>query len=90
VQEAIRVGLDLKARPNAKQMAPLAEPWRPLRGAAAHLWWSFYRAIRKREGVIAPAQAVEDQVDAFSPAGARIRRGLGSNHPARRFHRRPK
>jgi hypothetical protein len=23
-----------------------------LRGAAAHLWWSFYRAIKKREGVI--------------------------------------
>ena len=22
------------------QMAPLAGPWRPLRGAAAHLWWA--------------------------------------------------
>src|SRR5262249_27190723 len=52
VQEAIRIGLDLKMRPNPKQMAPLAEPWRPLRGAAAHLWWSFYRAVRTREGVI--------------------------------------
>ena len=53
VQEAIKIGLDLKMRPTVKQMAPLAEPWRPLRGAAAHLWWSFYRAIKKREGVIA-------------------------------------
>ena len=35
-----------------KQMAPLAEPWRPLRGAAAHLWWAYYHAIKKREGVI--------------------------------------
>jgi len=52
VQEAIKIGLELKMRPTAKQMAPLAEPWRPLRGAAAHLWWSFYRAIKKREGVI--------------------------------------
>jgi DNA-3-methyladenine glycosylase II len=52
VQEAIRLGLGLKTRPTAKQMAPLAEPWRPLRGAAAHLWWSYYRAIKKREGVI--------------------------------------
>jgi DNA-3-methyladenine glycosylase II len=33
-------------------MAPLAEPWRPLRGAAAHLWWAYYRALKKREGVI--------------------------------------
>ena len=53
VQEGIRIGLGLKARPTEKQMAPLAEPWRPLRGAAAHLWWSYYRAIKKREGVIA-------------------------------------
>lgn len=52
VQEAIKIGLELNMRPTAKQMAPLAEPWRPLRGAAAHLWWSFYRAIKKREGVI--------------------------------------
>jgi DNA-3-methyladenine glycosylase II len=53
VQEAVKIGLGLKMRPTAKQMAPLAEPWRPLRGAAAHLWWSYYRAIKKREGVIA-------------------------------------
>jgi DNA-3-methyladenine glycosylase II len=53
VQEAVKTGLGLKARPTAKQMVPLAEPWRPLRGAAAHLWWAYYRVLRKREGVIA-------------------------------------
>ena len=53
VQEAVKLGLGLKTRPTAKQMAPLAEPWRPLRGAAAHLWWSYYRVLRKREGAIA-------------------------------------
>ena len=53
VQEAVKIGLGLKTRPTAKEMAPLAEPWRPLRGAAAHLWWSYYRVLRKREGVIA-------------------------------------
>jgi len=52
VQEAIKIGLKLNARPTEKQMAPLAEPWRPMRGAAAHLWWSYYRAMKKREGVI--------------------------------------
>ena len=51
LQEAIKVGLGLAARPTEKQMAPLAEPWRPLRGAAAHLWWSYYHAIKRREGV---------------------------------------
>jgi DNA-3-methyladenine glycosylase II len=53
LQEAIKVGLGLDARPTAKQMAPLAEPWRPLRGVAAHLWWAYYHAIKKRDGVIA-------------------------------------
>ncbi|THD61993.1 MAG: DNA-3-methyladenine glycosylase 2 family protein [Bradyrhizobium sp.] len=53
VQEAVKLGLGLKARPTAQQMAPLAEPWRPLRGAAAHLWWAYYRALKKRDGVIA-------------------------------------
>ena len=53
VQEAVKIGLRLKTRPTSKQMAALAEPWRPLRGAAAHLWWSYYRAIKKREGAIA-------------------------------------
>ncbi|MGA8901794.1 DNA-3-methyladenine glycosylase family protein [Bradyrhizobium sp.] len=55
VQEAVKIGLGLKTRPTAKEMAPLAEPWRPMRGAAAHLLWSYYRAIKKREGVIAGA-----------------------------------
>jgi DNA-3-methyladenine glycosylase II len=58
VQEAVKLGLGLKTRPTPKQMAPLAEPWRPLRGAAAHLWWTYYRALKKREGVIgAPEKA---------------------------------
>src|SRR3954453_14827889 len=53
VQEAVRSGLGLKARPNAKAMAALAEPWRPLRGAAAHLWWAYYKVLKARDGVIA-------------------------------------
>ena len=59
VQEAMRIGLGLKARPTVKQMAPLAEPWRPLRGAAAHLWWAYYHAVKKREGVIGKPEATE-------------------------------
>ena len=58
VQEAVKIGLGLKTRPTAKQMAPLAEPWRPLRGAAAHLWWTYYRVLKKREGVIGWRQRI--------------------------------
>ena len=65
VQEAVKIGLGLKTRPTVKEMAPLAEPWRPLRGAAAHLWWTYYRALKKREGVLAgteKANAVSNKV----------------------------
>jgi DNA-3-methyladenine glycosylase II len=37
-------------------MTPLAEPWRPLRGAAAHLWWAYYKVLKARDGVIAGQQ----------------------------------
>jgi DNA-3-methyladenine glycosylase II len=62
VQEAVKIGLGLRTRPTVKEMAPLAEPWRPMRGAAAQLWWTYYRAIKKREGVLAGS----DQTSAAS------------------------
>jgi DNA-3-methyladenine glycosylase II len=65
VQEAVRIGLGLKTRPTAKQMAPLAEPWRPLRGAAAHLWWAYYKALKARDGVIG------GQEKSLQPRGSR-------------------
>ena len=43
LQDAVRAGLNLEARPTTKEMIALAEPWRPFRGAAAHLWWAYYR-----------------------------------------------
>jgi DNA-3-methyladenine glycosylase II len=58
VQEAVKIGLGLKARPTVKEMAPLAEPWRPMRGAAAHLFWTYYRALKKREGVLSGTEKV--------------------------------
>jgi DNA-3-methyladenine glycosylase II len=47
LQDAVRAGLGLKSRPTAKEMIALAELWRPFRGAAAHLWWAFYRVARR-------------------------------------------
>jgi len=54
VQEAMRLAFKLKARPNTKQMGPLAEPWRPLRGVAALVLWTYYRAVKKRDAVPIP------------------------------------
>ncbi len=46
LQDAIRLGLGLESRPTIKEMTALAEAWRPFRGAAAHLWWAYYRVAR--------------------------------------------
>jgi len=48
LQEAARLALALKARPTTKEMGPLAEPWRPWRGVAARLLWTYYRAVKGR------------------------------------------
>jgi DNA-3-methyladenine glycosylase II len=47
LQDGVRFGLGLRSRPTTKEMAALAEVWRPLRGAAAHLWWAYYRVARR-------------------------------------------
>src|SRR6202047_48964 len=76
VQEAVKIGLGLKTRPTAKQMVPLAEPWRPMRGAAAHLWWAYYRAIKKREGVIGgkeKANAVLNKIPVAKSSSAKAK-----------------
>ena len=57
LQEAARMALGLRRRPDAKQMAKLAEPWRPWRGVAAHLLWAYYHAVKRRDG--APVQAAK-------------------------------
>jgi DNA-3-methyladenine glycosylase II len=49
LQEAARLAFGLKARPSAKDMAALAESWRPWRAVAARLLWSYYRAVKRRE-----------------------------------------
>ncbi len=55
VQEAARIGLNLRKRPDAKRLAQIAEAWRPWRGVAAHLWWAYYHVVKRREG--APVSA---------------------------------
>jgi DNA-3-methyladenine glycosylase II len=57
LQEAARIALGLRRRPDVKQMAKLAKPWRPWRGVAAHLLWAYYHAVKRRDG--APVQTPE-------------------------------
>lgn len=50
LQEATRLVLALATRPTAKEMGPLAASWRPWRGAAACMLWTYYRAAKQRDG----------------------------------------
>jgi DNA-3-methyladenine glycosylase II len=65
LQEATKLLLALKTRPTAKEMGPLAESWRPWRGAAAYMLWSYYRAIKQRDG--APVQPTPAATSAITP-----------------------
>jgi DNA-3-methyladenine glycosylase II len=52
LQEAARLAFSLSRRPTTKEMGPLADNWRPYRAVAARLLWSYYRVMKKREGVL--------------------------------------
>jgi DNA-3-methyladenine glycosylase II len=58
LQEAVRVAFALPARPSAKEMLALAEIWRPLRAIAARVLWTYYRAVKGRDGAPMPASRV--------------------------------
>jgi DNA-3-methyladenine glycosylase II len=51
LQEAARIAFDLDTRPNAVELLEIAHRWRPWRAVAARLLWSYYKAIKERDGV---------------------------------------
>ena len=55
VQEAARIAFGLRKRPDAKALTKIAEAWRPWRGVAAHLFWAYYHAVKKRD--VVPVQS---------------------------------
>jgi DNA-3-methyladenine glycosylase II len=57
LQEAARLAFGLAVRPTTKEMFPLAEAWRPHRAVAARVLWTYYRAVKGREGAPAVPKA---------------------------------
>ena len=51
LQEAARLALALRSRPDAARLEQIAERWRPWRGVAAHMLWAYYRAVKARAGM---------------------------------------
>ena len=48
LQSAVKDALALADRPTSREMVSIAERWRPWRGVAARLLWSYYALLRKR------------------------------------------
>lgn len=46
LQTAVGEALALRARPDARRLDAIAEPWRPWRAVAARLFWAHYRVLR--------------------------------------------
>lgn len=51
LQEAARIALKKRTRPDVKQLERIAKAWKPYRGVAARLLWSYYAAVKRREGI---------------------------------------
>lgn len=49
LQAAVGHALGLEARPQAKNLAAMAEVWRPWRSVAARLFWAYYAARMRRD-----------------------------------------
>ena len=73
LQEAVRLALKLPSRPSAKEMAVLADIWRPFRGAAAHLFWAYYRVTKTAGFSAAPPESRAGSPGRTSPAKSRAR-----------------
>jgi DNA-3-methyladenine glycosylase II len=70
LQEAARLAFGLAIRPTTKEMGPLAEAWRPHRAVAARVLWTYYRAVKGREG--APAAPTTSPATKISVATKKL------------------
>jgi DNA-3-methyladenine glycosylase II len=79
VQEAARIALNLRKRPDAKKLVKIAEAWRPWRGVAAHLMWAYYHAVKRREGApVADTTRTTSPQNKKTKSKARIKKTNGA------------
>lgn len=53
LQEAARMALGLRKRPDKAKLESIGERWRPWRAVAARMLWTYYRHVKSRRGVAA-------------------------------------
>lgn len=52
LQEGAKLAMDLEKRPTTREIAVMAEAWKPWRAVAARLLWAYYAHAKKRQGVV--------------------------------------
>src|SRR4029078_4018702 len=72
VQESLRIGFNLRKRPDAERLTKIAEAWRPWRGGAGNLLWAYYHAVKKRS--VVPVAEPPNQISSKGKANGRHRR----------------
>jgi DNA-3-methyladenine glycosylase II len=51
LQEAARLALGLRQRPDKARLETIGERWRPFRAVAARMLWTYYRHVKSRRGL---------------------------------------
>ena len=64
LQEAARIALNLRKRPDPARLTKIGEKWRPHRGVAARLLWAYYRVAKTRSGKTASGMTLAGETDA--------------------------
>lgn len=62
LQEAAKLMLRKRKRPDAKQLEKIAKVWKPYRSVAARLLWAYYAAVKRRKAIPvenAPSETVQ-------------------------------
>jgi DNA-3-methyladenine glycosylase II len=75
LQEAARLAFALPRRPSAKEMGALAEMWRPLRAVAARVLWTYYRAVKGRDGAAIAVPTAAPTLPKLSPRRSQRKQG---------------
>ena len=64
LQEAARIALGLRKRPDPARLTRIGEKWRPHRGVAARLLWAYYRVVKTRSGKTALGMTLAGEASA--------------------------
>jgi DNA-3-methyladenine glycosylase II len=83
IQEAAKLAFNLKARPTTKELNALGEQWRPWRGAAAYLLWTYYRIAKGRSGTPASAKIASAKIAAKKQQTKSATKSAAGKHTAK-------